>query len=450
MAKRTCLAIILAAGEGTRMRSRLPKVMHPVGGLPMLGHVIKTATTAGASRLAVVIGPEAAPVRDLVARLAPEATVHEQRERLGTAHAVLAAKKAFADGVDEVLVLYGDTPLVTPETLTGMRRRLARGASAVVLGFRPADPAAYGRLIVEDGRLVAIREKKDASPEELQIGLCNAGVMVLAGDALPLLRKIGNRNAAGHFYLTDIVEIANRTGRKVVAMEADADEVAGVNTRGELAAVEGIFQRRMREAAMAGGVTLIAPKTVTFSHDTNLGTDVTVEPNVFFGPGVTVGEGVTIRAFSHIEGALIAAGATVGPFARLRPGTEIGPGAHIGNFVEIKNATIDAGAKANHLTYIGDAHVGAATNIGAGTITCNYDGFGKYHTEIGANAFIGSNSALVAPVTIGDGAYVASGSVITTDVPADALAVARARQTNRDGWAVRFKARKRAGAKPRE
>ncbi len=445
MPKRTCLAIILAAGEGTRMRSGLPKVLHAVGGLPMLGHVIAAAEAAGATRTAVVVGPEADAVRKLVGRLAPQATIHEQAERLGTAHAVRTAEKAFRPAPDDVLVLYGDTPLVTAETLKRMRRTIAKGADVVVLGFRPANPADYGRLLVADGRLTAIREKKDASPDELKIGFCNAGVMAFSGKALAHLKKIGNANASGHYYLTDLVELTNRAKGKVVAIEADADEVAGVNTRQELSEVEGTFQRRAREKAMAAGVTLVAPKTVTFSHNTKLGRDVIVEPNVVFAPGVEVEDNVTIRAFSHLEGARVATGAIVGPFARLRPGAVIGPGAHVGNFVEIKNAGIDAGAKVNHLTYIGDAHVGAGTNVGAGTITCNYDGFGKYHTEIGAHAFIGSNSSLVAPVTIGDGAYVASGSVITMDVPAGALAVARGRQATKPEWARKFRELKTRG-----
>jgi bifunctional UDP-N-acetylglucosamine pyrophosphorylase / glucosamine-1-phosphate N-acetyltransferase len=443
MESRTCLAVILAAGEGTRMRSNLPKAMHPVGGLPMLGHVLATAARAGATRVAVVVGPDAAAVRAFVQTRAPQAAVYEQAERLGTAHAVLAADQELAAGLDDVLVLYGDTPLVTAETLQRLRGELATGAEIAVLGFRPADPAGYGRLVMDGDRLVAIREHKDASHAERAIGFCNAGVMAFSGASGPaLLAKIGKANAAGHYYLTDLVELANAAGKRVAAIEAEADEVLGVNTRAELALVERVFQERTRRAAMLGGATLLVPETVTFSHDTVLGRDVVVEPNVFFAPGVTVGDGVTIRAFSHIEGAKIAAGAIIGPFARLRPGADIGEGAHIGNFVEIKNAVIDAGAKANHLSYIGDAHVGAATNIGAGTITCNYDGYGKYHTEIGANAFIGSNSALVAPVSIGDGAYVGSGSVITDDVPPDALALGRARQVVKPGRAAVLKARR--------
>jgi bifunctional UDP-N-acetylglucosamine pyrophosphorylase/glucosamine-1-phosphate N-acetyltransferase len=311
-----------------------------------------------------------------------------------------------------------------------------------VMGFRPADPAGYGRLIVDRKRLVAIREVKDASPAERGIGFVNAGVMAFRGDSAALLEKVGNANAKGEYYLTDLVEIANRAKKKAIAIEADADEVLGVNTREELAAAEAVFQLRARKAAMLAGATLIAPDTVTFAHDTALGRDVVIEPNVFFGPKVRVADGVTIRAFSHIEGARIATGAVIGPFARLRPDSEIGPKARVGNFVETKNAVIDARAKVNHLTYIGDAHIGAETNIGAGTITCNYDGFDKMHTEIGAGAFIGSNSALVAPVIIGDGAYIGSGSVITEDVPADALAVARGRQAMKPGWAAEFRKRK--------
>jgi bifunctional UDP-N-acetylglucosamine pyrophosphorylase/glucosamine-1-phosphate N-acetyltransferase len=445
---RSCLALILAAGEGTRMRSSLSKVMHPLGGLPMLGHVLATASRAGAARIAVVIGPGAVAVRGFVEKQMPAAALYEQRERLGTAHAVLAARDELAAGFDDVLVLYGDTPLVTVETLLRMRDELAHGATVVALGFRPADPSGYGRLIMEGSSLVAIREHKDATPSEREIGFCNAGVMAFSGlMGSALLGSIGNHNAAGHYYLTDLVELANAAGKRVAAIAADADEVLGVNTRVELAAAERVFQARARRAAMMAGATLLQPETVTFSHDTSLGRDVVVEPNVFFAPGVSIGDGVTIRAFSHIEQARISAGAVIGPFARLRPGAEIGEGAHIGNFVEIKNAVIESGAKANHLSYIGDAHVGAASNIGAGTITCNYDGFGKYHTEIGANAFIGSNSALVAPVVIGERAYVGSGSVITEDVPADALALGRARQVIKPGRAAEIRARQ--AKKPR-
>ena len=440
MAKRSCLAIILAAGEGTRMKSALPKVLHPVGGLPMLGHVLAAAGEAGADRIAVVIGAGSDAVAAYVRSAAPEASVHVQAERLGTAHAVLTARTTIADATkagmaDDVIVLYGDTPLVTAATI----RRIAKGLAAADLvfpGFRPADPTGYGRLVMEGRRVVAIREERDASPEERKIGYCWPGIAGFRGDGLlGMLKKVGNDNAKREYYLTQLVEIANRAGLSVGTTEVDADEVAGVNSRRQLAEVEGIFQRRAREAAMDAGATLIAPKTVWFSYDTALGRDVTVEPNVFFGRGVTVADNVMIRANSYIEGAEIASGAIIGPFARLRPGTTIGANVHIGNFVEAKNARIAAKAKVNHLAYVGDASVGEATNVGAGSITANYDGFDKHRTEIGANVSIGSNAVLVAPVTIGDGANVAAGSVITSDVPADALAVGRARQETKPGWA---------------
>ncbi|MEO8668892.1 MAG: bifunctional UDP-N-acetylglucosamine diphosphorylase/glucosamine-1-phosphate N-acetyltransferase GlmU, partial [Bauldia sp.] len=401
MANRSCLAIVLAAGEGTRMRSAMPKVMHRIGGLPMLGHVLATAARAGADRMAVVVGPGADAVRGFVAGAAPSATVHEQTERLGTAHAVLAARQALAAGADDVLVLYGDTPLVRMETLTQMRAALATGADVVAVGFRTPVPAGYGRFVMDGTQLVAIREEKDATPAERDIDFCNAGLMAFSGGVAGLLEKIGNDNAKGEFYLTDLVEVANRDRKKVVALEADPAGLGGVNDRAQLAHAEGIFQEVQREEAMASGATLIAPDTVHFSFDTKIGRDVTIEPNVFFGPGVEIADNVTIRAFSHLEGARVASGAVIGPYARLRPGAVIGEKARIGNFVEIKNAVIAEGAKVNHLTYIGDAHVGAGANVGAGTITCNYDGVDKHRTEIGEGAFIGSNSALVAPVTIG-------------------------------------------------
>lgn len=440
MTTRTCLAIVLAAGEGTRMKSAVPKVMHPVGGLPMLGHLLRTVSQAGATEIAVVVGPGADAVTAYVAKAAPGASVHVQQERLGTAHAVLAAREALGKGADDVVVLYADTPLITAATIGRIRAALAGGDDLVFPGFRPPIPTGYGRLIVEDGQVKAIREEKDASDAERKIGLCWPGIAGFRGAGLTaLLDRIGNDNAKGEFYLTDAVALANRDGKRVGTLEIDADEVAGVNDRAQLAHVEGIFQRRMREAAMAGGVTMIAPKTVWFSFDTVLGRDVTIEPNVFFDQGVVVSDNVVICANCHIEGARIETGAIVGPFARLRPGAVIGANAHIGNFVEVKNATIGEGAKANHLSYIGDAAVGAKTNIGAGTITANYDGFDKHRTEIGAGVSIGSNAVLVAPVTVGDGASVAAGSVITHDVPADALAVARGRQEDKPGWARKFR-----------
>ncbi len=422
------------------MRSATPKALHTIGGLPMIGHVLTASAAAGADARAVVVGPDGDSVRGFVNEAAPDATVHDQGERLGTAHAVLAARKVLAKPPDDVIVLFADTPMVTAGTIRRLRRSLANGADLVVGGFRTSAPAGYGRLILEGRRLVAIREEKDATAEERRIGFCNGGVMAFRGASLlPTLKKIGNDNAKGEYYLTDAVAIANRTGRKVVAVEVDADEVIGINDRGQLAHVEGLFQRRAREAAMARGVTLLAPSTVWFSHDTKIGRDVVIEPNVFFGPAVSVAANVLIRAFCHIEGARIASGASLGPFARLRPGADIGANVHIGDFVEVKNARIDDGAKANHLAYIGDAHVGADANIGAGSITANYDGFAKHHTEIGADVSIGSNCVLVAPVTIGAGAHIAAGSVITRDVPADALAVARGRQIDKPDWARRYR-----------
>ncbi len=425
------------------MRSALPKVMHRIGGDPMLGHVIRAAQGAGAERLAVVVAPGAGAVAGFVARAAPDSTVHVQAERLGTAHAVRAAETAFAPPPDDVLVLYGDTPLVTAETLRKLRDGLA-AADLVVLGFTPDDPAGYGRLLMDGSRLRAIREVRDATPEERAVRLCNAGVMAFRGTLLPMVAEIGNRNAKGEYYLTDLVALANEAGRTVTVLEADADEVIGVNDRAELAAAEALFQRGARAAAMAGGATLVAPETVFFSHDTRIGRDVTVEPNVIFGTGVAIADGVTVKGFSHFEGATIATGAIVGPFSRLRPGAAIGEGAHVGNFVEVKNASLDAGAKANHLAYIGDAHVGEKANIGAGAVTCNYDGVFKHRTEIGAGAFIGTNSALVAPVTIGAGAYVGTGSVISQNVEPGALAIARARQVNKPGYGEKLKAAKLA------
>jgi len=433
---RKSLAVVLAAGEGTRMRSAVPKVLHPVGQLPLLAHVLKALAAAAVDRVAVVIGPDHAAVAELVAAHAPNASTHVQAERRGTAHAVLAAREALSERADDVMVLFGDTPFIAPDTIRLMRGVLADGAAVVVGGMTPEDPHGYGRLIMEGGRLLAIREEKDASEAERAIRLVNSGVMALAGPtALELLDAIGCDNAQREFYLTDAVALANDRGLTVGAVEIAAEEAFGINDRGQLARAEAVFQRHRRQAAMAAGATLVAPDTVFFAFDTALGRDVTVEANVVFGRGVSVADNVTIRAFSHIEGATIASGATVGPFARLRPGAAIGAGAHIGNFVEIKQAEVEEGAKVNHLTYIGDARIGAKANIGAGTITCNYDGVHKHRTDIGRGAFVGSNSALVAPVTIGDGAYVGSGSVITDDVPAEALAIGRGRQVIKPGWA---------------
>lgn len=444
MTERSSLGIVLAAGEGTRMRSRLPKVLHEVGSRPMVVHAMHTAKSAGIGRLALVVGPNMEAVERAVAAAGADTIVH-QTERLGTAHAVLRARAAIEEGADDVVVLYGDTPLVRPETVAKVRAELAAGAHVVVLGFRTQNPKGYGRLIEADGRLVAIREEKDATDAERAVTFCNSGIMGFAGaKMLSILDRVGTDNAKGEYYLTDAVEIARRSRLKVVAVEGAEDEFLGANDRSQLAACEAIFQARRRVEALAGGVTLIAPETVFFAADTEIEADVTIEPNVVFGPGVRIETGARIRAFSHLEGARVGERATVGPFARLRPGADLDRDVHVGNFVEIKNGRIEAGAKVNHLTYIGDARVGAKANIGAGTITCNYDGFGKYRTDIGAGAFVGSNSSLVAPVRIGDGAFIGSGSVVTEDVPADALAVGRGRQVVRTGWAAAFRERMRA------
>lgn len=426
------------------MRSRLPKVLHKVAGRSMLAHAVSAIRSAGMTRLAVVVGPDRADVAEEARKTVADALVFEQRDRLGTAHAVLAARPALEEGADEVIVAFGDTPLVTTESFARLRAAIASGAAVAVLGFEARDPTGYGRLVTEGGRLVAIREEKDATPEERRITLCNAGVMALRGDrALGFLDAVGNANAKGEYYLTDVVAIAANEGDAVAVVTAPETEVQGVNDRAQLAAAERVFQERLRAAALAAGVTLAAPETVFFSHDTSIAADVVVEPHVVFGPGVVVESGAVIHAFSHLEGARVASGASVGPFARLRPGAELGPKAKVGNFVEIKSTRLGAGAKVSHLTYLGDAEVGAEANIGAGTITCNYDGFSKARTVIGTGAFVGSNSALVAPVTIGDGAYVGSGSVVTEHVPADALAVARGRQTVKEGWAAAFRDRQR-------
>jgi len=436
------LSIILAAGEGTRMFSAVPKVLHEVGGLPMVSHVIRAAQAAGSDRIAVVVGPGHGKVEAAVLALAPEALIAHQAERLGTGHAVREARAAFETAGGNVIVLYGDGPMVQRQTLVAIAERLDAGADIVVVGFEPPDPLRYGRLLVEDGRLVAIREYRDATEAERLVTLCNSGIMGFRAEALrQVIDEIGNQNAKGEYYLTDAVEIANARGMRVEHTVADADEVLGIDDRTRLAHAEDLFQELRREDFLAAGVTLRDPRTVYFSYDTEIGRDVVIEPNVVFGPGVKIEAGVTIRAFSHIEGALVGAGAVIGPFARLRPEAVIGEGAHVGNFVEIKKADIGKGAKVNHLSYIGDATVGGGANVGAGTITCNYDGINKHRTMIGENTFIGSNSALVAPVSIGDDAYVASGSVITEDVPSGALAFGRARQVNKPDYASRIRER---------
>jgi bifunctional UDP-N-acetylglucosamine pyrophosphorylase/glucosamine-1-phosphate N-acetyltransferase len=446
MDRRKCLAIVLAAGEGTRMRTRLPKALHLIGGRTLLAHVLASAAQAGCGEVAVVVGPDHDAILREARKVLPKAQGFEQRERRGTAHAVLTARKAIVAGADDILVMFSDTPLVQPATLAKLRAALAGGAAVAVLGFNAADPAGYGRLLTRGADLLAIREDSDASPQERTIALCNGGLMALSGKhALALLERITNKNANAEFYLSDAVAIARDMGLKAVAIQTSEDDVRGINTKAQLAQAEAVLQQRLRAAAMEAGVTMTAPETVFLCADTKLGKDVTIEPNVVFGPGVTVEDGATIRAFSHLEGAHVGKGARVGPYARLRPGTELGADVHIGNFVEVKQATIEAGAKANHLAYIGDARVGAGANVGAGTITCNYDGVAKHHTDIGKGAFIGSNSSLVAPVKIGDGAYIGSGSVITKNVPAGALAVTRAKQAIKEGWAKRLQQVKALG-----
>ena len=442
---RTCLAIVLAAGDGTRMRSQLPKVLHQIAGRSLLAHVLAGVTQAQASAIAVVVGPGREDVAAEARRAAPGAEVFVQAERLGTAHAVLAARVAIARSYDDILVVFADTPLVTPQTFRAMRAALAQGASVAALGFEAVDPTGYGRFLVHDNKLKAIREHKDATPAEREVRLCNAGLMALAGqDALLILDRIGNHNAQKEFYLTDAVEAAAAAGLTCVPLTAAEAEVMGVNDRAQLAEAEAALQVRLRAVALRAGVTMTAPETVFLCADTELGQDVNIEPNVVFGPGVSVASGAVIHAFSHLEGASVGPGAHVGPFARLRPGARLDEKAKVGNFVEIKNAVLGAGAKVSHLSYIGDAEVGAAANIGAGVITCNYDGFAKYKTQIGAGAFVGSNAALVAPVAIGVGAIVGAGSVITKDVAADALGVARGRQHTIAGWAAAFRAKAQA------
>lgn len=439
---RTCLAIVLGAGEGTRMKSSLPKVMHAIAGRSMLSHVIHAVTGAGATHVAVVIGPDRDDVAAEARKAFAGAEVFVQRERLGTAHAVLAARDALARGFDDVVVAFADTPLLTADTFSRMRAALHKGQSVVALAFETTDPAGYGRMVMQGSQLEAIIEHKDASEAQRAISLCNAGLLAIAGQhALPILAKIGNANAQSEYYLTDAPAIARGMGLETGALVAPEDEVQGVNDRVQLAKAEATMQKRLREAAMRAGVTMIDPATVHMNHDTRIGRDVIVEPNVFFGKNVVIDDGAVIHAHSHLEGARVGSGASVGPFARLRPGAELGEKSKVGNFVEIKSATLGKGAKVSHLSYIGDASVGANANVGAGTITCNYDGFSKFRTVIGEGAFIGSNSSLVAPVEIAAGAYVGSGSVVTKDIEADALAVGRARQVSYPGWAKGFRDR---------
>ncbi len=449
MKSRTCLSIILAAGDGTRMKSAVPKVLHPVAGAPMIAHVVKTTAAAGAAAISIVTGRGGEEVSNAVAPLHTQLDFHQQMQRLGTGHAVLAARDAIARGFDDVLIVFGDTPLVTAETLLKARAKLADGAAVTVMGFQTESPSGYGRLIEENGRLIAIREEKDCNDEERKITFCNGGLMGISGQsALELLEAIGNDNAKGEYYLTDVVEIAHAKGLRVEALEVPFEELLGINNRAELAGAESIWQQRKREELMHAGVSMQAPETIYLSYDTAIGADSTIEPHVWFGPGVKIGNSVRVRAYSHIEGAAIADGAEVGPYARLRPGTQLASGSKVGNFCEIKKASLGEGAKVNHLTYIGDASIGAKANVGAGTITCNYDGHNKYRTSIGDGAFVGSNSTLIAPLNIGHRAFVAAGSVITQDVPDEALAFGRSRdQTVREGKAAEINKRNAARKK---
>ena len=433
----TATAIILAAGLGTRMKSALPKTLHKIAGRPMLHHLLDSCSQVF-DRIVVVVGPE----MDQVAQACAPHTVVVQHERLGTAHAALQAAAAFGDG--EVAVLYADNPLISADTLRRLLARRAEGdAGLALLAMTPPDAGRYGRVVLDDGYVSSIVEWADATVAERAIGLCNAGV--LCGSAHSMrdwLGAIGNANSKGEYYLTDLVTVARAAGQKVAAVEAPFAELRGVNSRAELAEAEAALQQQLRLAAMDAGVTLTVPETVFFSFDTQLAADVTVEPNVVFAPGVRVDSGAVIRAFSHLEGCHVGPAAIIGPYARLRPGTVVGRAAHVGNFVELKATSLGDGAKANHLSYLGDASIGAGTNIGAGTITCNYDGYAKHRTTIGAGAFIGTNSVLVAPVQVGDGAFIAAGSVITHDVADDAMAFGRASQVDKPGRAAIFRARR--------
>ncbi|WP_296424913.1 bifunctional UDP-N-acetylglucosamine diphosphorylase/glucosamine-1-phosphate N-acetyltransferase GlmU [Yoonia sp.] len=442
--------IILGAGMGTRMNSELPKVLHQIAGAPMLVHAMKSGAALEPDLTVIVAGHGAAAVETAAKAYDPDAVIAQQSEQLGTAHAVAQARGALAGFDGDVIVLYGDTPFIRPETLAAMTAaRLTH--DIVVLGFVAADPGRYGRLIMKADQLDRIVEFTDATDEERAVTLCNSGVIAAHANTLfDLIDTVGNDNAAGEYYLTDIIGIARAKGLSATVVHCDEAETLGINSRAELSAAEALFQSRARTAAQDDGVTLTAPETVFFAHDTVIGRDAIIEPNVVFGPEVTIESGATIRAFSHLEGCHVSRDAVVGPYARLRPGAELAEGVKIGNFVEIKNAQIAEGAKVNHLSYIGDADIGARANIGAGTITCNYDGVFKHKTVIGADAFIGSNTMLVAPVKIGNAAMTGSGSVITRDVPAGDLAVARARQDNKAGFALRLfeklRARKAKGA----
>lgn len=431
--------VILAAGKGTRMKSDLPKVLHPIAHAPMLAHAMRTGAALAPARTVIVAGHGAEQVAQTARAVEETAEIVIQTDQNGTAHAVAQAREALNGFDGDIAILFGDTPFLRPETLTRMAQARA-GHDLVVLGFHAADPARYGRLVMDDGELLRIVEFKDATEAEREIDYCNSGLMTCDAETLfSLIDAVGNDNASGEYYLTDVVALARARGMSVTAVTCDEAETLGINSRTDLAKAEALFQNRARAALLEAGVTMQAPDTVFLAWDTAIGRDATIEPNVVFGPGVTVESGAQIRAFSHLEGCHVGSGAVVGPFARLRPGAELGGDVRIGNFVEVKNAQIDTGAKVNHLSYIGDASVGEAANIGAGTITCNYDGVMKHRTEIGAGAFIGSDTMLVAPVRVGDGAMTASGSVITRNVPDEALAVSRPPQDTKPGRAKKLR-----------
>ncbi|WP_332065491.1 bifunctional UDP-N-acetylglucosamine diphosphorylase/glucosamine-1-phosphate N-acetyltransferase GlmU [Bartonella sp. CB189] len=439
---RNCLSIVLAAGEGTRMKSSLPKVLHKIAGLPLVCHVIKQIELAGISKLAVIVGFGSKDVAETVQSFTKNAMIFEQKERLGTAHAALSARLALKKEVDDILIVFGDTPLIEKSSLLQIRAQLAVGADVVVAGFHAPDPTGYGRLIKKDGKLIAVVEEKDASDEEKKISFCNGGILAINGKhALSLLNKVGNNNFKKEYYLTDVVSIASRKGLDVRVVEVSFDNVVGINNCFELFQADAVWQKRKARDLMLSGVTILKPESVYFSYDTEIEPGVLIEPNVYFGTGVKVQSGAVIRAFSYLEGTVIGVDSQIGPYARLRPGTKLARSVKIGNFCEVKEAKIGESSKVNHLSYIGDAEIGAHANIGAGTITCNYDGFHKYKTIVDDNAFIGSNSTLVSPLVIGNGSYIASGSVITEDVPINSMAFGRARQVTKQDYVIKLRAR---------
>ncbi|WP_336279354.1 bifunctional UDP-N-acetylglucosamine diphosphorylase/glucosamine-1-phosphate N-acetyltransferase GlmU [Bartonella sp. CB175] len=439
---RNCLSIVLAAGEGTRMKSPLPKVIHKIAGLPLVCHVIQQIKLADISQLAVVVGFGSKDVSEVVQSFVKNAMIFEQKERLGTAHAVLSAQLAFQKEIDDILIVFGDTPLIEKDSLLKIRGQLAVGADIVVAGFHAPDPTGYGRLIEKNGKLIAIVEEKDANDEEKKISFCNGGILAINGKhALSLLKKIDNNNLKQEYYLTDVVAIALHEGLDIRIVEVPFDNIIGINNCFELFQADAIWQKRKARDLMLSGVTILKPESVYFSYDTEIEPGVVIEPNVYFGMGVKVKSGAIIHAFSYLEGTVIGEDAQVGPYARLRPGTKLARSVKIGNFCEVKKAEIGESSKINHLSYIGDAEIGAHTNIGAGTITCNYDGFHKHKIMIGDNAFIGSNSSLVSPLIIGSGSYIASGSVITEDVPVNGMALGRARQVIKQDYVIKLRAR---------